>query len=175
MNSIPEVLAAHQAAWIEAEYHARAAFAHARLDALFALAHGLTVGDRFDAAYAIWDDFIDGRRDDERTEPLTDAALGKIASVFARCVPYLSTHEVLALGRRAFGKETFEVFTRNYAGAIVGRLGWFRGDTLILRTIAPRSFDLVVWDEQGRALRQFEPIRYDALVALHPTFGRSGS
>lgn len=171
----PIPLAATQAAWFEAEYNARASFALMRLETLERLAEGLTDADRFDAAYAIWDDYIDGRRAEDRTGlPATDA-LREQAIIFARIATHMSPKELFALAQAAWGTGTFEVFTRSFAdGLVTGKVGWYRGDTLVIRwgTDVP-SPEFTAWMEQGR-LRSDLVLR-GTRVALHPMFGRADS
>lgn len=175
-------LRAAQLEWLEAEFAARAAYALIRLDRLDSVGLRLTRADRFDAAYAIWDDYIDGRRADERGEALPTPQLREQASIFARVARYLPPGEALALAARAWGTETFEVFTRNPDGTCTGKLGWYRGDQLNVTTIldgrgelAARPFVEVldVWTEQGRAHsdRWIKRLRHG--LALHPIFGRA--
>lgn len=177
VHTLPEVdekLRAAQLAWNQAEFDARAAFALVRLDALDRLETPLTVSDRFDAAYSIWDDYIDGRRADERYGPLRTAEAREQASIFARVALRLGPADVLDLAKRAWGTETFEVFTRTPEGIKTGKLGWYRGDTLHV-VHAFRGISYTYSFDRNTARVSTRALELDRRVALHPAFGRADS
>ncbi|MDY7762796.1 hypothetical protein U0E18_31930, partial [Burkholderia pseudomallei] len=137
-NTYSDSLATAQAAWLEAEYRARAAFALLRLGSLDRLASQLTEADKFDAAYDVWDDYIDGRHADERTGSLDAADLAEQSTIFTRSLVYLGAKEGLALAQRAWGQQRFEVFTRSLDGTILGKLTYL-GDPLRVTIALPGS------------------------------------
>jgi len=173
------LLAIHRVAWLEAEYVARAAFAHVRLEALANLEHGLTESDLHDAVFAIWDDYIDGRRADERSDmPATDE-LREQASIFSLCSSFLDAAEMLSLAAAAWGSRPFEVHTRRPDGALIGKLGWYRGDTLQIRKVDPPNeygVCITAWTDkawpEGQACIDVRRTAPGAPVLLHPAFAR---
>lgn len=174
-----ETIREGQQAWLEAEYDARAAYADLRLDTLDRIGPQITDADRFDAAYAIWDDYIDGRRHDDLFEPLSTARLSEQAGIFTRISRYLPSHELVSLAEAAWGEATFEVFTRQMgSGALTGKLGWYRGATLMIVTasdgpVGREKVALTIWKQRcGHVVTEVRP-RGGRLLALHPVFGRA--
>lgn len=169
----PKVIAATQAEWFVAESNARMAFALMRLGTLDALHEGLTQADAFDFAYAIWDDFIDGRRAADVSVPRSADELREQATIFARCSPYLGPQDLLALASLAWGASTFEVYTRSLDSAITGKVGWYPSNSA-LNLRWSTGWDFTVWLEQGRLKRDLIK-RRPGIPALHPLFGVAGS
>jgi hypothetical protein len=175
---------AAQLAWTEAEFRIRAAFALTRLDALDTLSADLLEADLFDNAYAIWDDYIDGRRADERFESMAVPEMNEQASIFARIVQYIPAKESFALARAAWGDETFEVFVSNPDGSIFGKLGWYATtSTLAIRRVpavvgATRhdvGYDLTVGQVDAEVVAETVIHRDRVRLALHPMFARVAS
>lgn len=168
---------AAQVEWEHADYVARAAFAHMRLDILDRLAEDLTDSDLFDGAYAVWDDYIDGRRADERFEPLTSSTLSEQASIFARALRYLTFgKDALGLARAAWGTERFEVYTRKTSGEKTGKLAYVNG-ALSVRWIGsnPRVLDLSFNGQSVYASLRPLTEEQSRSLGLHPVFGRADS
>lgn len=170
----PDILRAAQSAWIDLEHAARETFAHARLDNLGIIRASLTPADRFDAVYAIWDDFIDGRRADDLFEPPTTADLMVQAAVFARVSMELPAHEVVDLAQAAWGTTTFEVFLINMDGHRIGKLGWYGGGTFAVRFLGAPGTSRTISHDRGRTVDDWREC-HSTTVALHPVFGRDDS
>jgi len=171
----PLLHAIHLTAWLEAESVHRAAFAHCRLEALANVEHGLDEDVLRDAALAIWDDYIDGRRADERSDAPTSHELREQASIFSLCSSYLDAGDLFSLAAAAWGSHTFEVHTRRPDGRLIGKLGWYRGDTLQIRKVAPpdrHGVCITVWTEKGQTRIDARPTAPCAPVLLHPAFAR---
>ena len=171
-----ETIREGQQAWLEAEYDARAAYADLRLDTLDRIGPQVTDADRFDAAYAIWDDYIDGRRHDDLFEPLSTARLSEQAGIFGRISRYLPSHELLSLAAAAWGTATFEVFTRQMSTGIpTGKLGWYGATLQIVRTspLAREVVALTIYKRAcGHIVTEVRP-RSAGPIGLHPVFGRA--
>lgn len=177
--------AAAQAAWLEAESVVRAAVARVRLNTLGRLARSLPADDKFDAACAIWDDYIDGRRADERAAAMTTEQVREQASIFALLALHLSPDELLSLARTAWGTELFEVYTRDLDGSVTGKLGWFGDDRLSIRSVfvpddgvhavLGMGHVLDIWLEHGEVRSAVSHFSTGGVLALHPVFGRFDS
>lgn len=172
-------IAAAQESWHEKEMLARAAFALTRLDSLDSLALNLTDADAFDAAYAIWDDYIDGRRDDERIDEATAAELTEAAMIFARVLVHLGNGpDAVELAKAAWGRRIFEVFLFETPGRrfSIGKFGWYPNESAVVVTRSavecvcgqthPGTSDTYT----SRGLVRVA-VRHARPVALHPVFG----
>jgi hypothetical protein len=170
----PNILGFTQAAWIDLEYAARETFAHARLDNLAMIGANLTPADRFDAAYAIWDDFIDGRRADDWFEKPKTRELRAQAGVFARASFYLPASELASLAEAAWGSETFEVYITTVDGVRLGKLGWYGNGTLSIRFLGTPGVSRTVSNDRGRLI---DDVRHADVhhIGLHPVFARTDS
>lgn len=168
-------LSSAREAWEQAEWRARAAFALTRLDSLDRLAADLIDADRFDAAYVIWDDYIDGRRDDERIEDATRVELVEAAMVFARVARYLDGKNVVALAQIAWGVRTFEVllFDSPANFAPVGKFGWYtRQQTVVVKRSVPCECGAsIVSTDTFSPHGVARSAVHGGTVALHPVFG----
>ncbi|MDY7528481.1 MULTISPECIES: hypothetical protein [unclassified Cryobacterium] len=123
--------------WEGHERRARATFALARLNNLDTLNFILTRTDLFDAAFAIWDDFIDGRTIQDGWREADDIAwpeLREHAAVFARVAAYMPGRELLALADKAWESRAFAV-PINLGGRLAGSIER-RPDRLAIRYFA---------------------------------------
>lgn len=168
---------AAQKQWEQAEWNARAAFALTRLDTLDKMWLRLSRADQFDAAYAIWDDYIDGRRDDERIDEATAYELTEAAMVFTRAVRYLDAANIVSLARVAWGLRIFEVYLADSpTSGWVGKFCWYplqETVAVIREAVAcgcgethPGTSD--TFTPRGVIRTQ---VRRSRPLALHPVFG----
>lgn len=170
-------------AWWVAEARARREHALKRLANLDMLGTDdlMHPADRFDAAYSIWDDYIDGHREADRVEPLTPSIRAEQASIFARVIAYLnSPKDAVELARQVWGAAPFETFITGPRGERLGKVGWFSGDTVVVTTAPVEAFGLhsfevtscAVRGRRGKVVEATETRdRGFATVALHPAYG----
>lgn len=169
---------AAQREWLRVEYVHRSAFALLRLNALSEIADSLLADDLFDAAYAIWDDFIDGRRADERfPSHLEPTELTEHAMIFAEVAKYLTARDIVTLARAAWGMQTFETHLADTTESkVIGKFAWYPGSAAVcIRVVAracPGHVHLgreVIITPAGESVTALT--KPEHVVALHPAFG----